>query len=113
MSVTQQTAYNISMSGAWASVDEFTIYRMGNLCYVRLVLLGDGTSVASGANGATGTLTDGDLPIVDAKLVEYYGSNAIIANIDTSGNITVRNVGAALAVAVGGKIELSGSFMVA
>lgn len=113
MSVTQQTAYNISMSGAWASVDEFKIYRMGNLCYVRLVLLGDGTSVASGANGATGTLTDGDLPIVDAKLVEYYGSNAIIANIDTSGNITVRNVGAALAVAVGGKIELSGSFMVA
>lgn len=113
ISVNQQTAYNISMSGAWASVDEFKIYRMGNLCYVRLVLLGDGTSVASGANGATGTLTDGDLPVVDAKLVEYYGSNAIIANIDTSGNITVRNVGAAIAVAVGGKIELSGSFMVA
>jgi len=113
ISVNQQTAYNISMSGAWSSVDEFTIYRMGNLCYVRLVLLGDGTSVASGANGATGTLTDGDLPIVDAKLVEYYGSNAIIANIDTSGNITVRNVGAAIAVAVGGKIELSGSFIVA
>ena len=53
------------------------------------------------------------MPLIDTKLVEYYQNNTIIMTLKTDGTFVVRNIGSALAVAVGGKIELSGSFIVA
>ena len=113
MSVYELTNATINCSGVWGTIDDFWVYRMGNVVYMKLILLGNGSSVSGGSNGCTGTLSGIDLPLIDTKLVEYYQNNMIIMTLKTDGTFVVRNIGSALAVAVGGKIELSGSFIVA
>ena len=113
MSVYELTDATIHCSGVWGTIDDFWVYRMGNVVYMKLILLGNGSSVSGGSNGCTGTLSGIDLPLIDTKLVEYYQNNMIIMTLKTDGTFVVRNIGSALAVAVGGKIELSGSFIVA
>ena len=105
--------YEINGSGQIVLVsNEWYCYRMGNLVYMSIGFKGNGTSIANGANAFTGTLSDGDLPLMEARLIGYYGGSCFVMRIETNGNITVRNCGGAQTISSSGRLVLAGSFLV-
>ena len=105
--------YEINGSGQIVLVsNEWYCYRMGNLVYMSIGFKGNGTSIANGANAFTGTLSDGDLPLMEARLIGYYGGSCFVMRIETNGNITVRNCGGAQTITSSGRLVLAGSFLV-
>lgn len=105
--------YEINGSGQIVLVsNEWFCYRMGNLVYMSIGFKGNGTSIANGANAFTGTLSDGDLPLMEARLIGYYGGSCFVMRIETNGNITVRNCGGAQTITSSGRLVLAGSFLV-
>ena len=85
---------------------------MGNVVYCAITFNGNGTSIAGGTNGFTGTLSDDDLPYIQCNLVSYYSGSAFILNIGTNGSMTVRNVGSARTISSTDKLTFCGSFIV-
>lgn len=105
--------YEINGSGQIVLVsNEWYCYRMGNLVYMSIGFKGNGTSIANGANAFTGALSDGDLPLMEARLIGYYGGSCFVMRIETNGNITVRNCGGAQTITSSGRLVLAGSFLV-
>ena len=105
--------YEINGSGQIVLVtNEWFCYRMGNLVYMSIGFKGNGTSIANGANAFTGTLSDGDLPLMEARLIGYYGGSCFVMRIETNGTITVRNCGGAQTISSSGRLILAGSFLV-
>ena len=105
--------YEINGSGQIVLVsNEWFCYRMGNLVYMSIGFKGNGTSIANGANAFSGTLSDGDLPLMEARLIGYYGGSCFVGRIETNGTITVRNCGGAQTISSSGRLILAGSFLV-
>ena len=107
------TNYEINGSGQ-LTVDPNNVFmqRMGNVVYCAITFNGNGTSIAGGTNGFTGTLSDDDLPYIQCNLVSYYSGSAFILNIGTNGSMTVRNVGSARTISSTDKLTFCGSFIV-
>ena len=79
-------------SGGW-QVSDIKATRSGNVVHLTISLQGTGTNVSAGGNGVVGTLSGGPLPAQDhAGLVGYYGTSAMVANLTSAGNLTVRNL---------------------
>lgn len=106
--------YEINGSGQLVvDSDNWYVYRMGNAVFFSIRFKGNGTSIAAGADAFTGTLSDGDLPLIPANLVGYYQGSAFMMNIQTNGTITIRNCGSARTISSSNEIIFTGVFIVA
>ena len=105
--------YTLNGSGTMlVDANNWFVRRMGNVVYMSINFKGTGSSVASGSNAFTGTLSDGDLPAIPCNMVAYYSDNVFILNIKPTGEMTLRNCGAARTFTVNQGITICGSFVV-
>lgn len=88
------------------------VRRMGNVVYMAIPFKGTGVNVPAGSTAFTGTLTDGDLPAIPTNMVAYYSGDVFILNIKPTGEMTLRNCGAARIFTSNQGITICGSFVV-
>lgn len=109
--------FSISRTGGatGATIDtSATIFnRNGNLVSTMLVITKATEDIAAGGNIFTGTLNTTKLrPTgVSAGLVGYIGQRPIIAQINSAGNIVVRNT-SATALTMGGSLYVYGTYLI-
>lgn len=93
MSVTDiSDQYTITRtSGNWYPVS-LEAWRTGNVVQMRIIFRGNGSAVASGADGLVGTISDGPLPtIAAAQLVGYADARPLNGTIESTGTYRIRN----------------------
>ena len=88
------------------------VRRMGNVVYMSIPFKGTGVNVPAGSTAFTGKLADGDLPAIPCNMVAYYSGDVFILNIKASGDMTLRNCGAARTFSTNQGITVCGSFVV-
>lgn len=88
------------------------VRRMGNVVYMAISFKGTGVNVPAGSTAFTGKLADGDLPAIPCNMVAYYSGDVFILNIKPTGEMTLRNCGAARTFSTNQGITVCGSFIV-
>lgn len=107
-------SYSVDNASGTMEMDgnNWEVRRMGNVVYMSIPFKGKGVNVPAGSTAFTGTLTDGDLPAIACNMVAYYSGDVFILNIKPTGEMTLRNCGAARTFSVNQGITICGSFVV-
>ena len=97
-------------SGGTINASETIFKKQGNLVDALIVINPPSSDIAAGGNVFVGKLNNTDLiPATGARLTAYYNKNAIIATINSSGGITVRNA-SDTAITPSGNFYLAGVY---
>lgn len=113
---TVNESFSIARTGGAAGTSVDTVatkfMRNGKFASVMLVITQASEEIAAGANIFTGTLNTEKLRpgSVAAGLVGYIGQRPIIAQLNSSGNIVVRNT-SATALTMGGSLYVYGTYL--
>lgn len=107
-------SYSVDNASGTMEMDgtNWEVRRMGNVVYMSIPFKGKGVNVPAGSTAFTGTLTDGDLPAIACNMVAYYSGDVFILNIKPTGEMTLRNCGAARTFSTNQGITICGSFVV-
>ena len=81
-------------SGGNGTASGLAYYRAGNVCHLKFNI--STAAVSVGSNLWEGTVTNIDNPIEGVVGVSYYSSTVLVAFLNSSGNLTVRVLGADL-----------------
>lgn len=89
---TQMTHSITRNAGATINQDNTKFVKYGKVISAQIGLKAYATEIPAGGNIFEGTLnTSGLLPIAGARLSTYLGQRVVIANINSAGNIIIRN----------------------
>ena len=112
--VPEETAFSITKSSGALSLDNNNthFYKVGNVVYAHIRCTGTGNT-ASGTNYYVGQLNTANLrPLYSAYLAGFVGGHSVVANIDSSGVITIRNASSSAYNPSGGAVAVGGSYIV-
>ena len=111
------TVYNVGSqysstktSGEWV-LNSIWARKCNNMVSISIYFGGNGNTTLKGSNAFKGTISGGPLPIGVANIISYIDGAAIICQINSEGNVTVRITGDDVTLASGNSAGCSGVFM--